>query len=383
MSKKILVLCYEYPPLGGGGGRVAAQVASALQKRDHEVRVVTGGMRHLPKRTLIDGVEVIRVRSGRRGEESCTVFEMLSWVMTALPVALQEARSWKPDVMHVHFAVPTGAVAWLVHQLTRIPYILTVHLGDVPGGVPEQTELLFKFLKPLTIPIWQAATHVTAVSSFVAGLAEKAYGRRAEIIFNGIDYSAINSYKKNSEIPQLLMIGRLSVQKNPLLAIQALSLLSDLPWRLQIIGEGPLAEVVHRQVMRLTLQERVIFSGWLSAEKVKAAMEKSDILLMPSLSEGLPMAGIEALAHGLGIVGSHIGGLKDILIDRENGRFFTLEEGAKGMAAALRPLLEHPNLLKQAQEASRHLAQRFDWADSVEAYERLLINTPEKKDPQY
>ena len=181
---RILVLCYEYPPLGGGGGRVAAQVAAALVERGHEVRFITGGMPHLPKRSVIDGVEVIRVRSGRKKEDTCTVLEMLFWVVAAFPIALRESWQWKPEVMHAHFAVPTGFVAWLVHLFTRIPYILTAHLGDVPGGVPEQTERLFKIVKPFTIPLWRAAAQVTAVSSFVASLAKAAYGLTPKTILN-------------------------------------------------------------------------------------------------------------------------------------------------------------------------------------------------------
>lgn len=373
-SKKILVLCYEYPPLGGGGGRVAAQVAKALQERGHQLRIVTGGMKHLPRRSQIDGVEVIRVRSGRRHEESCSVIEMLCWIVAAFPLALKEALCWKPKIIHAHFAVPTGVVAWFVHQLTRIPYVLTVQLGDVPGGVPEQTEHLFKFLKPFTIPIWKGAVGVTTVSTFVADLIKKAYQIKPKIIFNGIQLPKKEVLKKRSEVPQLLMLSRLSVQKNPLLTIQALSLLRDLSWRLQIVGEGPLLEVMQEEVKRHHLEERITFLGWLSSEKVKTVLERSDVLLMPSLSEGLPVAGVEALAHGLAIVGSRIGGLHDILIDQKNGRFFDLKEGAIGMAAVLRPFLEDQELLKQAQEASLQLAQNFDWAPLVDEYEKVLVS---------
>jgi glycosyltransferase involved in cell wall biosynthesis len=297
---------------------------------------------------------------------------MFFWMLAALPVALREACSWNPQIMHAHFAVPTGVVAWLVHQLTRVPYVLTAHLGDVPGGVPEQTGGLFKIIKPFTIPLWQCAAQVSAVSSFVAALAEKAYGIRPQVILNGIKLPQHAGLKDSSRIPQLLMVGRLSVQKNPLLAIQALAFLRELPWSLQIIGEGPLSDALHREVARYRLQERVLFSGWLAAEKVEAAMKQSDILLMPSLSEGLPMVGVEALAHGLALVGSRIGGLEDILIDQKNGAFFDLEEGAKGMAAALRPFLDNRAWLAQAQAASLEHARRFEWSHSIKAYERIL-----------
>jgi len=350
---------------------VAAQVAVALVERGHQVRVVTAGMNHLSRYEMIDGVEVLRVRSFRRREDTCTVLEMLLWVMAATPVALWQALRWRPDVMHTHFAVPTGVVAWLVYQLTRIPYVLTAHLGDVPGGVPEQTDQLFKKIKWLTVPIWKSAARVTAVSSFVAELAQKAYGVKPQIILNGIKLPKQSPEKKNT-IPQLLFVGRLSVQKNPLFAIQALALLGELPWMLKIIGDGPLAAAAREEVKRVKLQDRISFLGWCSGEKVKRMMESSDLLLMPSLSEGLPMVGVEALAHSLAIIGSRIGGLHDILLEGKNGASFELVAGVAGMAQALRPFLENRELLTKAQQASWNLAAAFEWSQSIDFYEKAL-----------
>jgi glycosyltransferase involved in cell wall biosynthesis len=369
---RILVLCYEYPPIGGGGGRVAAHVAADLVERGHQVRVVTAGMPHLPVHSRVDGIDVLRVPARRRREDTCTVLEMLLWVMAASPVALWQAWRWRPEIMHAHFAVPTGAVAWLVHQLTRIPYVLTAHLGDVPGGVPEQTEHLFKKIKWLTIPIWKRAAEVTAVSSFVAELIRKAYGIEAKVILNGVRLPKLQP-KKEHQIPSLLFIGRLSVQKNPLLAIQALALLRELPWTLKIIGDGPLAAAAHEEVKRLHLQNRISFLGWLSAEEVKWNMEQADLLLMPSLAEGLPMVAVEGLGYGLVIVGSRIGGLQDVLLENKNGIFFELKAGAPGMAKALRPFLENHEMLLAAQRASFHQATVFEWSRSIDLYETSLV----------
>ena len=69
---------------------------------------------------------------------------------------------WRPDVMHVHFAVPAGAAGWLLNRLSGVPYVLTAHLGDVPGGVPEKTGKWFRLIFPLTPPIWRDAAAVTA-----------------------------------------------------------------------------------------------------------------------------------------------------------------------------------------------------------------------------
>jgi glycosyltransferase involved in cell wall biosynthesis len=296
---------------------------------------------------------------------------MAAWVMRAIPAAIAEVHRWKPDVIHAHFAVPTGAVAWAVHKVTGVPYVLTAHLGDVPGGVPEQTGNMFRWIKPFTVPIWRDAAATTAVSSFVAGLANDAYGVRPKIILNGIELPATPELKR-PEIPRLLMVGRMSVQKNPLAAVRALALLKDLPWTMSVIGDGPLLAGMRAETERLGLASRIEFRGWATAAEVSVEMGNSSILVMPSLSEGLPMVAVEALTHGLAIVGSRIGGLSDVVEEGGNGRLFELDSGAEGLAQALKPLLEDPVALLRAREASLAMMPRFDLEGALDAYEQVL-----------
>ncbi len=373
---RILILNYEHPPIGGGGGRLAAKVGAGLVTRGHQVRVLTAGMPHLPVESIEQGMEIHRLRAFRKREDTCSVPEMALWVLAAMPAAIAEVRRWKPDVIHAHFAVPTGAVAWVASKLTGVSYVLTAHLGDVPGGVPEQTGDLFRWIQPLTVPIWKGAAGTTAVSSFVAGLAEKAYGILPKIILNGMELPAPPALDPH-EPTRLLMVGRMSVQKNPLLAVQALGLLKDLSWHCTMIGDGPLLSDVKSEAARLGLEDRIDFQGWASAEEVSVAMGKSDMLLIPSLSEGLPMVAVEAMAHGLAIVGSRIGGLADVAHetgDFVNARLFDLDQGSEGFSGALKPFLLNPAVLRNARIASLALASRFDLKHSLDLYERLLAS---------
>ena len=374
---KILILNYEYPPIGGGGGRLAAKVGAGLVARGHHVRVLTAGVPHLPLESIEQGMEIRRLRALRKREDTCSVPEMALWVLAAIPAAIAEVRRWKPDVIHAHFAVPTGAVAWVTSKITGIPYVLTAHLGDVPGGVPEQTGDLFRWIQPFTVPIWNGASATTAVSSFVAGLAEKAYGIRPQIILNGMELPATPLLEAH-ERKRLLMVGRMSIQKNPLLAIQALGLLKDLSWHCTMIGDGPLLVEVKAEAVRLGILERIDFKGWASAEDVSAAMETSDILLIPSLSEGLPMVAVEALAHGLALVGSRIGGLADVATEA-NARLFELSQGAEGLADALKSLLLNPDALMNARRASLSMSARFDLKHSLDQYGQILRRSATRK----
>jgi len=380
---RILILNYEHPPIGGGGGRLAAKVGAGLVKRGHQVRVLTAGMPHLPLESVEEGMEIRRLHAFRRCEDSCSVPEMVAWVVLAIPAAIAEVHRWKPDIIHAHFAVPTGAVAWVASKMMGIPYILTTHLGDVPGGVPEQTGNLFRWIGPLTVPIWKSAASLTAVSSFVAGLAKAAYGLSPEVILNGMELPTQPKLER-SEIPRLLFVGRMSVQKNPVLAVRALALLRELAWQCTMIGDGPLLPEARAETEKLGLAGRIDFPGWASADEVSEAMHDSDILLMPSLSEGLPMVAIEALTQGLAIVGSRIGGLSDVTEERgtkNNARLFDLSEGEKGFADALKPFLMKSELLTAARQASLEMATHFDLNQSLDAYERVLQRAcnPNKK----
>src|SRR5438093_4928142 len=112
---RILILCYEYPPVGGGGGRVAKTIGEEMVRRGHEVRFQTAGMKHLSKRETINGVEIFRTESFRKREDTCDVTEMGLFLLTSFWPTLHHIWGWKPDVIHAHFAMPTGLLAWAAH----------------------------------------------------------------------------------------------------------------------------------------------------------------------------------------------------------------------------------------------------------------------------
>ncbi len=374
MSEPLRILClnYEYPPVGGGGGRIAHRINAELVRRGHSVRVQTAGLRHLPAHEVVDGVEIFRAESFRKKEDTCTVPEMALYLLTSFLPTLRHIRTWKPQVIHAHFAVPTGALAYQASLFTGVPYVLTAHLGDVPGGVPEQTAGLFRLALPFTRPIWKRAAAITAVSSFVADLAEQTYRRRPQVILNGIALGPRPEISIHTP-PRLLMVGRLSVQKNPLLAIRALAQVRDLPWEFHVIGDGPLRAEMEGEARTLGIASRVRFLGWLDTASVGTAMSNADVLMLTSHSEGLPMAAIEALDRGLAIISSRIEGVGDIVDDGING--VLCEFTAESFSVALRGILTDTARLRSWREASSRLASRFDLGRSVDDYESALRQT--------
>jgi glycosyltransferase involved in cell wall biosynthesis len=371
---RILVLSYEFPPLGGGGGRIAADFCRYLASFGHEVQVHTSWHPTLPAREVRDGYTIIRSFALRRRLHTCTVPEMAAFLALTLMPTLKHAYAWKPDVIHVHFAVPTGVIAWLIHQLTGLPYVLSVYLGDVPGGVPEQTDYLFKWIKPLTTPIWKAAAAIIVPATHIRHLARQHYGVPTEIIPNGIDLTgAVSSPAAPSTPVRLIFAGRLSIQKNPLFLLESLSQVKHLPWRLDVLGDGPLRVAAQNLAMELGLASKVFFHGWVTSAQVQAAMEKSDVLVLPSLSEGLPVVGMQALAAGLAILGSDVGGISDVVQPGQNG-FLVPVNNMAAFAQRLTLMLD-PEVLAGMKQASRQLARNFDLATLARRLEMILGET--------
>ena len=368
---RILLLNYEFPPLGGGGGQIAANFCRYLAAFGHEVQVHTSRHSSLPTREIRDGYTIVRSFALRQRLHTCTVPEMAAYLVLTLVPTLKHVRLWKPDVIHVHFAVPSGVLAWIIHRLTGIPYILSAHLGDVPGGVPEQTDHIFKWLKPFTLPIWKAAAAITVPATHVRNLARQHYDVPIEIIHNGLDLTTIETLPAAPSNPvRLIFAGRLSVQKNPLFLLESLSQVKLLPWRLDILGDGPLWVAAQNLAIELGLADKVSFHGWVTPEQVQATMAASDILVLPSLSEGLPLVGVQALAAGLAILGSRVGGISDLVLSGQNG-FLVPVNDKSAFADRLQFMLNH-EVLTGMKLNSRQLAHNFDLANLARRLEKIL-----------
>ena len=161
------------------------------------------------------------------------------------------------------------------------------------------------------------------------------------------------------------------MQKNPVFLIEALAKLPRRDWHLTIVGDGPLLPAVRESIEAHRLVASVTLAGWLAASAVQQALSASDILLMPSLSEGLPVAAIEALKYGLAIVASDIPGMRDVLESGVNGYTFPLGDSAV-FAQRLNSLLSSEQKLVAMQRASREKARAFDLTAITDAYERTL-----------
>lgn len=369
---RILVLNYEFPPVGGGGGHASASLCRALAARGHRIQVLTSAVPGLPRWQEQDGYLVRRVATGRRSRFKASFLSMAAYILLGLVPGLRMIARWKPEVLHAHFAVPTGVLANVLARLTNTPYVLTAHLGDVPGGVPEKTGGWFRLVYPWTPRIWRQAAAVAAVGEHTKGLALRHYDVPIEVIPNGIALPPVSDLREGlAEPPRLVFAGRFQPQKNLPTLVRALAAVRDLDWDCVLVGDGPDSERVDRLIRQHDLVGRVAQTGWIDSGDVEDQLRQSDLLTMPSLSEGLPVVGIQALAWGLALVCSRAGGLVELVDDRVNGRL-SKPGDEQGFAAGLRWCLEDRQRLLSLKQASRTKAERYDLASIAERYEQFL-----------
>ena len=322
---------------------------------------------------ILPGVRIQRVGRQRKTAFRAGLLEMLRYNLAVLPAGRRIIRAWRPDVNHAHFAVPAGAAAFALSKLTGVPYVLTAHLGDVPGAVPEKTDRWFKWIFPFTPPIWRGAARVVAVSEFTRDVARQRYDVPIEVIPNGVELAALppSAPRQPGAPPRIVFAGRFMAQKNPSDLVSALLRLPDCPWQCVMLGDGPLLETVRRQVADSGLAERFRLPGWVTPEQVLDEFAHSDMLVLPSRSEGLSVVGVQALGMGLAVLASAAGGNLELVREGENGFLFPVGD-VEALAERLSRLLGDPFMLQSARAKSLEMAGKFDLAAIVSRYEHIF-----------
>ena len=380
---KILVLIHEFPPVGGGGGPIARDLSLQWVKAGHQVRVVTARFGDLPYQENIEGLEVIRLDCHRTEAFRAKMKAMVGYITAAVKYCCFECRDFQPDLIHVHFAVPNGPAAMLASKKMKVPYVITAHLGDIPGASPEKTKKWFSYIQPFTPPIWKKAARVVAVSEFSRRMALNSYNVPIDVIPNGIDYEMIrNPQIVRHETPGIAFAGRFVPQKNLLQIVKTLAQVKDLNWQAVLIGDGQDKEMLLDRVKAEGLDGRIEFPGWKTPEEVIDIFHHSDILFMPSLTEGLPVTGIQGMASGMALLLSNAGGNPEIIREGSNG-FIHDPEDTEGFAKDLRTLLQDPDLLLKMRKNSLEQAASFDIrrtaADYLKVFEEVLEKIRSKK----
>lgn len=382
---RFLLINYEYPPVGGGGGNATQQIGRALVKRGARVTVLTAAQGRLPRRENDQGVQVYRIWAARRRQDRCSVPEMLIFMLHALFIAPGLARQVKADAALAFFALPTGPVGWWLRKRMGLPYVVSLQGGDVPGFMGDELALYHKLSGPVITSVWKTAYAVIANSGGLATLARAhAPDIDIDVIPAGADLDAVEPASTPTlEGPmRLLFVGRLVSQKGLDVLFRALATMkTHNDWSLTIAGEGPLKDELALAAHKLGVADRVVFRGWLERDQLPAVYKDADIFVLPSRDEGMPNAMLEAMAAGLPVIGSKVAGLNEVVIDGETG-FLVPPEDANALAHALRVSIEDRDQTFTLGKAARErVVERFSWDRAAESYMSLLCDAAEIDPP--
>ncbi len=369
---RIAILNHEFPPLGGGAATAAREIALGMAKRTHQVRVLTGAYGRLPRRELRDGYEIIRLPAFRHAVHEATHPEVFSFAILALPGALARIYRFRPDVCLAFFGVPAGIIACMARALWNVPYIVSLRGADVPGfaGVGPFTNLA----QPLICLVWKQSSAVVANAPQLRQLALNTAAlidRDVMVIPNGVDVKRFQGSARRPHRGQIeaLFVGRLAAQKGLDTLLQAIGLLAEetrTQLRLTVVGDGPLRARVEEKAAELNRMD-VRFAGWQPRDKLPSIYAAADLLILPSVSEGMPNAVLEAMAAGLGVIATNAGGSPELVSEGENG-MLVAPGSAPSLASALNSIIHQRALLAKWGTASRRLVESFTWDRVVEEY---------------
>ena len=372
-----LLVNYEYPPVGAGAATATKAIAHALRDADHKVLVLTAAFGSLPATADEEGVTVRRVRCRRTRADRCTIAEMLSFLAAgaaALPRVLKEHRS---EAAIIFFSFPCGPLGLLGRWLKRVPYVISLRGGDVPGTEAGLARV-HRLLMPLRRLLLRQSVAVIANSEGLRRLAVAADPVPVGIIPNGVDTEFFRPTAEpralDEEPFRIVFTGRFQAQKNVSILLEQCAALakSRAPFELHLVGDGPLRADLEQQAERLGLAAATTWHGWSDRERLRGIYQRSHCFVNPSSYEGMPNAVLEAMACGLPVIASDVPGNDAVVRHGESGLLFDLNRPAD-LHDALANLLRDRDAARQMGEKGRADAkQNFSWAKTAAEYAELF-----------
>jgi glycosyltransferase involved in cell wall biosynthesis len=281
-----------------------------------------------------------------------------------------------PGIVHVHAAVRGSwyrkGVCVAVAKLLRRPVVLQIRVG--PGDIVEFDSRIGPLRRAAFRRVFAMPDRLISVSRAGAAEIERRFGRTGIVVVSNPAPEPRNaSVSSNGELTLLYVGGFHDPAKGGDVMVEALpTILAGHPGvRVRLAGPGDLPEEARR-----TVDERpeVSWSGWLDTEAKADAFARADVFVLPSLSEGMPNAMLEAMANGRAVVATRVGGVPDVVTDGEDGLLVPAGDPERLAQAACR-LLDDPALRERLGEAARARAERLTrdevWGRLDSVYQEL------------
>jgi glycosyltransferase involved in cell wall biosynthesis len=369
--RSLLLLNYEFPPLGGGAANATLFLGRALADLGHRVTVITSALGADANSRVEHGITVHRLRTGRASPDRSTVAEMCRYILTASRKGPSIARSAQCDATIAFFSIPSGIVArWLLLRL-GLPYVVSLRGSDVPGH-DRTLDRQHSLTRPTRRAVLRRAGAIVANSDSLAATSRAADPFPVRVIANGVDCERF--CPAVTPIPvapfRLLFVGRVHREKNLGAVIAQLPALPEI--ELLVAGDGAQRAELTDHAVTLGVADRVRWLGWQAKDALPKLYREAHALVNPSLYEGSPNVVLEAMASGLPTVASDTPGNRSVVRQGENGLLFPLAEPAE-LRAALARLAADRSLAHRLGENGRARAvAEFSWIRCAESYLELL-----------
>jgi len=347
----------------GGSSTVAASLASHLVAAGHTVFILAPSQ---PERLHADSGVLFRAMPDAGNPLRPGSAAEVHRLAQAIAAVASEDHL---DVVHAHYAHPHAVAAIAAREMlpaARRPTVVTsLHGTDVTADPRVASAISAALL---------GSDGVSAVSPFLADAAGEVFGiPRPVVIPNFIDpvstktpsWSEGQICSRSERV--LLHISTLRPVKRAVDCVGILARVNRrVPCRLLVVGEGPGAGAMQSEAARLGVANAISFVG--ATAHVESYFAQADVLLLPSATESFGMAALEAMAAGVPVVGSRVGGLAGVVAEGVCGRLLPVGD-LDGMAAAACELLLQPRLAAAYGDAGRRLArERYAPAGVIAAY---------------
>ncbi|MBP8993814.1 MAG: glycosyltransferase family 4 protein [Bacteroidota bacterium] len=380
---KLLILNYEYPPLGGGAGVITQNIAEGLSKLGHEISVVTTWFQGEKEVEIVnDNLKIIRLKSKRKYLYRSNPREMLSWISYAKAFLKKHLVSNKYDLCFANFALPGGEVAYSLKMRFQLPYVIISHGHDIPWFMPKEMmwyhALTYQWIKTICVHSKRNYVQSNDMKTNIDAFLGPSFSHKNKIIYNGWNSTVFSpDYSLRKKQFTILFPGRLVKQKDPMSFLKAINIIKNQidDFKVIILGDGVLRKKMEKFTKANGFDKIVEFKLWVSKEEMLYNYRSASLTVLPSLNEGMSIATLEALACGQYLIATEVSNNKSLIKEDYNGNFIETQN-PKDIANKILNFYNTKflnNYLIPIEDLNKY-HNLFEWDKIIKEYEQDLLS---------